>query len=93
MSRFRRSTPPRSPGDIGFEAAVGIAAQERPSRREAEPSRSLDLTCEHCGSTGRIDMVDTAGRRAYLTCPRCQRTWDTDRSVIDLVAPSSSRSE
>lgn len=83
MGIFRRSPSTRSPGSIGFEAAVGIPSEEQHPAGDEERASTLGLRCDHCDSAGRIDMVDAAAGRAYLTCPRCARTWDTDRSGVD----------
>lgn len=80
MSIFRRSRPRTDPvRAAGLQAAVGLIGRRRLRRTGTEP---LGITCGTCGTMGRIDMVDMTERRAYLTCPSCERTWDTDRDAV-----------
>ena len=66
---------------IGLEAAVGIENRIRTHTRPAGSSPS-GLTCATCAGRGRVDIIDMTVRRAYITCPGCERTWDTDRDRV-----------
>ncbi len=80
MSIFRRSSPRASDlRAVGLQAAVGLHVGVEDSRPSSRP---LGLTCGTCGATGRIDMIDMTERRAFVTCPSCARTWDTDRNAV-----------
>ncbi|MGK2928182.1 MAG: hypothetical protein ACSLFO_01235 [Acidimicrobiales bacterium] len=80
MSIFRRSSPRASDlHAVGLQAAVGLKACVENSGPSSKP---LGITCGTCGATGRIDMIDMTERRAYVTCPSCARTWDTDRNAV-----------
>lgn len=65
---------------VGFEAAVGMHRED--FARVAEPE---GRSCSHCGAVGRIDMVDTARARAYLTCLQCGHEWDAARVAVTGV--------
>lgn len=56
---------------LGFEVHPPVGSDEPPG-----------IDCGTCHSRGRIDMIDMALRRAYLTCRRCGRTWDADRDAV-----------
>ena len=76
---FWRSTPRQLDlRSAGLQAAVGLDGPEG----HAHTTTPRGLTCGTCGGTARVDMVDMTERRAYLTCPRCARTWDTDRDAV-----------
>ncbi len=75
---FRRTASKRRSQLEGMEVAVGLP----PAETDRAESPALGLACPTCQTAGQIDMVDTAAGRAYLTCPRCGRNWDTDRSAI-----------
>ncbi len=75
---FRRTSTKRRSELLGLEAAVGLPPEEPTLDDQPPPG----LACPTCQTIGHIDMVDTAARRAYLTCPACGRNWDTDRSAI-----------
>ena len=75
---FRRTSSKRRSELEGLEVAVGLPPEEA----EPDEQTPLGLACPTCHTRGHIDMIDTAARRAYLTCPRCGRNWDTDRSAI-----------
>lgn len=79
MSIFRRSSRASDLRAAGLQAAVGLHTRAEDSRPSSRP---LGLTCGTCGATGRIDMIDMTERRAYVTCPCCARTWDTDRDAV-----------
>lgn len=72
-----RTDPVRA---AGRQAALGLTGRRR--RRRRTGTEPLGVTCGSCGTPGRIDMVDMTARRAYLTCPGCERTWDTDRDAV-----------
>lgn len=57
-------------------AVVGLLSSRR--RRGQIPGR----VCGHCGAEARIDMIDMARARAYLTCRSCGNEWDTDRLQV-----------
>lgn len=57
----------------GSNAPVGLLSSRR--RRTQVPGR----ICSHCGDEARVDMIDMARTRAYLTCLSCGNEWDTDR--------------
>ncbi|WP_436795882.1 hypothetical protein [Actinospongicola halichondriae] len=77
MAFGRRETRNDGPArSAGFDAAVGLVTGSRRARH-------LDgRECSHCGAEARIDMVDMPRTRAYLTCPDCGHTWDTDRMRV-----------
>lgn len=58
----------------GFAAAVGLDVEVTPDERG-----DTGRVCGHCGTVGRLDMVDATIARAFLTCPSCGRTWETGR--------------
>ena len=64
----------------GLELGLGLARDAIDLRGPG--TASFGMHCGTCGSTGRIDMIDTTVRRAYLTCPACGRIWDTDRKSV-----------
>ncbi len=77
---FRRANAKRRRELHGLEVAVGLTPEEP----TVDDQPTAGLACPTCQTIGHIDMVDTAGGRAYLTCPRCERNWDTDRSAIRI---------
>lgn len=81
MGIFRRSADRTAPDDRtrGLELGVGLASPPVARRGRA---KSDVLRCGTCGTRGRIDMIDTTIRRAYLTCEGCGRIWDTDRASV-----------
>ncbi len=64
----------QSARDAGFAAAVGLEVDVV----RDEPG-DTGWICSHCGTRGKLDMVDATIQRAFLTCPACTRTWDTGR--------------
>lgn len=78
---FRRRTESRPPAMVGREFAVGLGVPES-VRAEAPDRADEDLVCRSCRSGARVDMVDTAGQRAYLTCARCDRHWEADLRTV-----------
>lgn len=100
MGFFRRSRAQKDRDfrAIGREVALGIVAPElvdvsdNADEHVDADQESAGLHCGTCGSPGRIDMIDTTVRLAYLTCRRCGRTWETDRASVP-AAPFFSRSE
>jgi formate dehydrogenase maturation protein FdhE len=76
--RRRRNDRSQEAREIGLAAAVGL--QMAPDRRPVPGVASGH--CPVCEAVGRIDMVDTAGQVAYLSCRRCGKEWVTDRAVV-----------
>lgn len=70
---FGRRTARDSTIDTG--SGVGLLASRR---RAPVPGR----ICGHCGAEARVDMIDMARTRAYLTCLSCGNEWDTDRLQV-----------
>ena len=66
----------RNDRDTGSYAAVGLLSSRR--GRAPVPGR----ICAHCGAEARVDMIDMARTRAYLTCLSCGNEWDTDRLQV-----------
>lgn len=60
----------------GAGAGIGLLASRR---RRAPVAGRL---CGHCGAEARVDMIDMARTRAYLTCLSCGNEWDTDRLQV-----------
>lgn len=81
MGIFRRTAAQKDPDVrlVGRDLALGIV--DVPRRPSPAPS-PLSTDCGTCGSPGRIEMIDTTVRRAYLSCPACGRLWDTDRAAV-----------
>ena len=75
QSRRDRDTE-RSDRDAGFNAGVGLLRGRR--RRDRVDGR----TCAHCGAEARIDMIDMARTRVYLTCLSCGNEWDLDHLSV-----------
>lgn len=69
----------RDPRRLGLEVAVGLDVVDL---EVEEPRPRLSRNCPRCGATGRIDLVDTAEQRAFLSCPECGSQWDTDRTSV-----------
>lgn len=82
MGIFRRRATQQDPDHhvVGVELGLGIVGPDHAVPRPSTESRGVD--CGSCGAKGRIDMIDMTIRRAYLTCPKCGRTWDTDRASV-----------
>lgn len=81
MGIFRRTAASKDPDVrvVGRDLALGIVdVPHRPS----PGSSACGTECGTCGSPGRIEMIDTTVRRAYLSCPNCGRLWDTDRASV-----------
>lgn len=66
----------RDDKETGSRAAVGLLSSRR--RGAPVPGR----ICSHCGDEARVDMIDMARTRAYLTCLSCGNEWDTDRLQV-----------
>ena len=74
MGRRARSKDVAAAREQGLEVALGV----EPVVDHDEGARRISRRCPHCGTRGRIDMVDTSAKRAYLSCDACGCNWDTD---------------
>lgn len=84
MTMRRRRTRARTERELGFDVAMGDAD---PAEARRQP-RAEGRRCAHCGAPGRVDIVDTARVRAYLTCRACGHEWEADRfDVMPLPLP------
>lgn len=75
MPLGRRTT---NEGEAAQSAGSGIGLLASRRRRAPVAGR----ICGHCGAEARIDMIDMARTRAYLTCRSCGNEWDTDRLQV-----------
>ena len=75
MGRRLRTKAVSAARELGLEVALGVDT----GANAREPDPAVRPGCPQCGRPGRIDIVDAAAQRAYLTCRSCGCAWATAR--------------